>query len=208
VTAEHPAVVMALVDHDVPEPAQERRPATVLGQQGVGEHVRVRVQVAGVCARPVPVLPRGVAVEGRRAHPRQGEAADGRQLVPCQRLRRGEVERPRRRVLEQATEQRQQVAERLARRRTGREHDRRARPRRLRRGHLVGPRPLHADRPQPAAQQARHPLRPVHLQAGPGGHLLDVGDGIGATRIEQQAPQRRAGRRRAERSGCGHDHRV
>ena len=209
VAAEHPAVVVALVDHDVAQPAQERRPARVLRQQGVGEHVRIGVHVARVRPGPVPVLPRGVPVEGCGPHPGKGEAPDGRQLIPRQRLGRREVERARRRLLQQAAEQRQQVAERLPGRGTGREHHVTAGPSRLRRRDLVQPRPLRPRRREAGRAAAAAPT-PASPPAGPAGRApLDVRDGLGPARIQQQAAQRGAGLGAGVGARrCGHDHEV
>ena len=64
VGAEHAAVVVALVDHDVAQRPQEAGPAVVSGQQRAVQHVGVGQDVLGVVARPLPLLSRAVAVVG------------------------------------------------------------------------------------------------------------------------------------------------
>ena len=78
VRAEHPAVGVALVDDDVAQPAQERRPAGVPGQHGAVQHVRVAEHPAGVPAGPVALVERGVAVAARPAARPGGRARRGR----------------------------------------------------------------------------------------------------------------------------------
>ena len=58
VGAEHPAVVVALVDHDVAQLRQEARPAFVAGQQRAVQHVGVGEDVLAVVAGEVALLAR------------------------------------------------------------------------------------------------------------------------------------------------------
>ena len=126
---EHAAVDMAFVDHDVAQPPQEGSPAFVTGQQRVVHEVGVGEDQLGVVADPAALLGGGVAVVGRRTDPGDGHRLHRRELVGGQRLGRGEVERrrapPGRCVgaLDEGRQHRQQVAEALARRGAGGDHD-------------------------------------------------------------------------------------
>ena len=104
VRAEDAAVGVALVDHDVLQPAQERRPPRVRRQDSAVQHVRVRQHEPGVRPNPVPLRRLGVAVEGRGADVRQHQRAERPQLVGRERLGRRQVERGRLAVGEQRRE--------------------------------------------------------------------------------------------------------
>ena len=67
VGAEDAAVVVALVDHDVAQRAEEPRPAGVVGQQRAVQHVGVGEDVLAVVARPLAHLRGRVAVVGGAA---------------------------------------------------------------------------------------------------------------------------------------------
>ena len=116
-----PAVVVALVDDDVAQRAQERRPPLVPGQQRVVQQVGVGEDVLRVVADPAPLLRRGVAVVGGRPQPGQRQRLEPGQLVGGQRLGRatGRARSPRarRRAPPRRTtrrQRRQQVAQALA----------------------------------------------------------------------------------------------
>ncbi len=138
VRAEHAAVDVGLVDDDDREVGEEVAPRAVVGQDPDVEHVGVREDQV----RPPPdrraLLALRVAVVDRGPDLLlKPELVQRPRLVLGERLRRVEVERPRTRVAAQHVERRQVEAQRLARRRAGRD-DRRARPGRLERLGLVG----------------------------------------------------------------------
>ena len=91
VGAEHAAVVVALVDDDVLQRAEELRPPVVRGEQRAVQHVGVGQDVLGVVARPLPLLARAVAVVGGEPDVEPERLQPG-QLVLGERLGRGEVE--------------------------------------------------------------------------------------------------------------------
>ena len=201
VRAEHPAVGVALVDDDVAQPAQERRPAGVSGQHGAVQHVRVAEHPAARAAGPVALVERGVAVERGGPHVREVELGEGAQLVGGQRLGRREVQGGGPRVGGERGEHRQLVGQRLAGRGAGRHHDVLPGVGQLGRVHLVGPRRAHAVVDQRVADRRGHPARPVRDAPGPGGHPHHV-----AQRGEFVATRHRAavGERRipGERGGA------
>ena len=125
VAAEDAAVRVRLVDDDEAELLEQLEPLRVVRQDRRVKHVRVRhhdlARLADEAAdrrRRVPVVDARGEVHAGVA----GEVAELGELVLAQGLRREQVERPRRRVLADRLEDRQVVAERLARR--GRRHDR------------------------------------------------------------------------------------
>jgi hypothetical protein len=193
--AEHPAQGVGLVHDHVGEPAQERRPALVAGEDAAVEHVRVGQHQVGAAPDHRPVGGRGVAVVGRRPDPGQGEGADGAQLVAGQGLGGGEVQGGAVAVAEQGVEHRELVAEALAGGGAG-GHDHVAPG--AGQGHrrrLVRPERLQAPGLQPRAQhlgqvggRLRQPRRPgrqalqVHELAtvvGVAGEVVDQCDRVG-----------------------------
>ena len=124
VAAEDAAVVVELVDDDVLEVLEQLDPLGVVRQDPGVEHVGVRQDdVAAGPDGPAGVLGR-VAVVGEDADLLRQPPVDVVELgllVLGQGLGREEVQGPRRRVLHDGVEDRQVVAERLARR--GRRHD-------------------------------------------------------------------------------------
>ncbi len=118
---EHPSVGVALVDDDVLQRLQERRPARVGGEDAAVQHVRVGQYVGGVLAYPLALLGRGVAVVERCPDPRGRELGGPAALVGRQGLGGGEVERGRATpvaglgAVQQIAEYGGQVAQRLAR---------------------------------------------------------------------------------------------
>ena len=96
VRAEDAAVGVALVDHDVAQPAQERRPPRVRGQDPRCS-MSGFVSTSRECARTQSRSARlGVAVEGGGADVRRAPAQrSGAQLVGRERLGRRQVERGR-----------------------------------------------------------------------------------------------------------------
>ena len=108
---------------------------------------------------------RGVAVVGRRPHLHQVERPDRAQLVGGQRLGRREVERGGLLVLEQRGQDRQQVGQRLAGRRAGRDDDGLAAAGEVGGLRLMLPGRRHAQVLEPVHQQLRAPS----LASRPGG---------------------------------------
>ena len=118
VAAEHAAVGVQLVDDDDPDLLEELEPLRVMREDRGVEHVRVRDHDLPGRADGRPDRRRRVAVVRRRRdreRARPGELGELRDLVLAERLRREEEERARRRVLRQRLQDRQRVAQRLAR---------------------------------------------------------------------------------------------
>ena len=162
VGAEHAAVVVALVDDDVLQRAEERRPARVPGQQRAVQHVGVGEDVLGVVARPVALLAGAVAVVGR--HPDvEPEAAEPGELVLGQRLGRRQVEHRRAALAARAAggadrrQRGQLVGEALAGGGAGGEHDVLARVGGLGGDRLVPPGPLDPAAPGTPRRRRRPP---------------------------------------------------
>ena len=91
VRAEDAAVVVALVDDDVAQRAEEARPPLMTGEHRTVQHVGVGQDVLAEVARPVPLLPGAVTVVGHRAHV-DAQLAQPGQLVLGERLGGREVE--------------------------------------------------------------------------------------------------------------------
>ena len=179
VGAEDAAVVVALVDHDQVERAEEPAPPVVPRQEGAMEHVGVGQDVLAVLARPVALVEGGVAVVGGDPDP-EPERRDPGELVLGERLGRADVERGGAALalasapLEDRGERGQLVGERLAGRRTGGQDDVLAAARGLGRDRLVAPQLVDA-----APAERRHdvgvcPRRPgsgagPRAAAAPGG---------------------------------------
>ena len=147
VGAEDAAVVVALVDHDVAQLAQEPRPAGVPGQHRVVEHVGVGQQPLGVVAGPLPLLRRAVPVVGHGGQPREAQrgqaSAAGRWPAPwwARGRARWRPGRPLgRRAPRTSVSAGSWKATRLAGGRPGGQHDVASGVRRLGRAHLVAPR--------------------------------------------------------------------
>ncbi len=145
VGSEDAAVVVALVDDDVAQRAQERRPPVVTGQQRAVQHVGVGQDVLGVVAGPVALLSAAVTVVGGDADV-EPEAGHRGHLVVGQRLGRREVEHGGAAAGAVAPgrahrgERRQLVGQRLARGRAGGDHHVAPRPGRVGGLDLVSPR--------------------------------------------------------------------
>ena len=174
VAAEQAAVPVALVDHDVAQPAQEGRPALVLRQQRPVQQVGVGQHHVGVLANPVALVERGIAVQGGRPHPGQPEFGQRPVLVGGQRLGGREVQHPGPGLGQYRRQHRQLVGQRLAGRGAGRDHHRLARPGVLGRGHLVRPGCVDPGRGQRREQLRRHPARPLGAHQRPWRQPLDV----------------------------------
>ena len=123
VAAEHAAVGVQLVDHDVAEVLEEVHPLRVVRQDPRVEHVRVGEDEVGPRAHRAPRVLRRVAVVGEHAEVGQalGELGELGELVLGERLGGEEIEHAPLRLLHQALEHGEVVAERLARR-GGRDH--------------------------------------------------------------------------------------
>ena len=118
--AEHAAVGVRLVDHDVREVAEHVGPAAVVRQHADVQHVRVREDRVGEAAHEMALLARRVAVVDRRPQA-EPVVAQGARLILGERLRRVDVERARRLPLAHGREHGQRERERLAARRAGRD---------------------------------------------------------------------------------------
>ena len=179
VRAEHAAVVVALVDDDVLQGAEEPRPAVVGRQQRAVEHVGVGEDVLPVVARPVALLARAVTVVGCEAYV-EAQRREAGELVVGERLRRGEVEHRGAALTARAPRRpdggqcRELVGQRLPRRRPGRHDHVVARVGGVGRDHLVAPWPGHTLGGEGATDVVRHPLRPVLVHRLARGQHLQV----------------------------------
>ena len=226
VRTEDAPVDVALVDDDVAQRPEERRPVLVPRQEGVMEQVGVGEDVVRVLPDPPPVVGRGVAVVGGRAQPGQGQPVEPVQLVVGQGLGRRQVQRgrapPVRRqgTVHDVGERRQQVPQGLARRRPGRQHDVDAGVGRLGRLELVAPEARQPRLGECGVQRGRDPLRPRCRRCLPRGDPVDVGEPLlpSARQVRQQrlgggagcssaSTHRRARRRSREERWNGSGHR-
>jgi hypothetical protein len=85
------AVVVALVDHHVPQTTEQARPPSVAREYGEVQCVGVGQRVIGVVAGPVALVAGVVAIDGCRAD----ELRSGREppsLIGRERLGRGQVQ--------------------------------------------------------------------------------------------------------------------
>ena len=151
VAAEHAAVGVQLVDHDVAQVLEQLRPARMVRQDPGVQHVRVAQHDVRAGADGAPGVLRRVAVVGEHADrgappgvassssrlrvDQLDQAVQLGELVLRQRLGRVEIQRARRRILEDRVEDRPVEAQRLARR--GRRDDDGAAPGQ-RVGHRLG----------------------------------------------------------------------
>ena len=120
--AEHAAICMQLVDHHEAQVLEELRPARMVRQDagvqhvGVAEHhVRLAADRAARVRWCVPIVGEDTNLElGVAAH-ELGERVQLGELILSERLGRKEIQRARRRILQDRVEDRRVVAERLAR---------------------------------------------------------------------------------------------
>ena len=123
VAAEHAAIRVQLVDDDEAQVLEQLRPARMVRQDARVHHVRIAEHDVRLAADRAPRIRRRVAVVGEHANLNVGIARDQlrervqlRQLVLRQRLGREQIQRARRRILQDRVEHGRVVAERLARR--------------------------------------------------------------------------------------------
>jgi len=125
VGAEHPAIGVELVDHDVAKVLEEVRPLRVVRQNPRVQHVGIGQHEVGARPHGPPCVLGRVAVVGE--HPHLGQRPRQRlelgQLILGQGLRREQVEDAGLRLIEQRLQRRQVVAQRLAGRRGRDDHD-------------------------------------------------------------------------------------
>ncbi|KJR82362.1 uncharacterized protein SPSK_02954 [Sporothrix schenckii 1099-18] len=136
VRAHEAVVVVQLVDHDIPQPLQERAPAALLRQNGGVQHVGVREDDARLLANAVALFPRRIAVVRLHENVAQvrhvcQEVAQAALLVLGERLGWEDVHGARERVIFECMDHRQLEDERLARARRRRHHDVAARVQRV-----------------------------------------------------------------------------
>ena len=93
VRPEDPLVAVGLVDDDVSQPAQQRRPAAMVRQHGEVQHVGVGEHQVGVFAGESSLGLVGVAVEGTDPHRSRGQSLGGPGLVVSQSLGGRQVQR-------------------------------------------------------------------------------------------------------------------
>ncbi len=187
VRAVDPAQAVQLVHHHVAQVLEELHPLRVVGQDPLVQHVGVRHHDVGPGPDRLPRVLRGVPVVGERPDvgpDRLDHPVELRELVLGQRLRREEVEGPRVRVLEDAVEDGQVVAERLARGGRGDDHDVPARPDVLVRLALVGVEARVPAPPERLPQRRVQVLREVHDLGRLGREVPERGeDGLRAERL-------------------------
>ena len=123
VAAEHPPQGVQLVDDDVAQPQEERRPARVRRQDPHVEHLGVGEDDVGVVADPRPLVERGVAVVRRGHEVGDQPLAEGAQLVLGEGLGGEDQQRSVAATAGDRLDDRHLVAERLARSRPGRDRD-------------------------------------------------------------------------------------
>ena len=189
VGAEDAAVVVRLVDDDVAQAAQVRRPAGVPGQDRAVQHVGVGQHVVGVLPHPGALVGGRVAVEGRGAQLRELQAAQGLELVGGQGLGRREVEH--RAAAEHGLQRGHEIGQRLPGRGAGGDDHGPAVVRELGGPGLVLPRAVDTRQAEPVDDQARHPFRPVGRAARARGDVLHMRDLRTAARIAEEAGQDR-----------------
>ncbi len=211
VGSEDAPIDVALVDDDVAQRPEERRPVLVTRQEGVVEQVGVGEDVVGVLTDPSPVLGRGVTVVGGGPQPRQGQPVEAVELVVGEGLGRREIERGRappvrrERTVHDVGEGGQQIAERLARGGTGREHDVRTRVGGLRRLQLVAPQARQPGLREGRVEGRRHPVGPRRGRGRPGRDPVHVGQPVLASTPREVAEQRLGGgAARLGWNGAGH----
>ena len=123
VTTEDATQGVELVDDDVPQPEQERRPTLVRRQDPHVQHLGVREHDVRVLADPGAVVGAGVAVVRRGEQLRHHPLAEAAELVLGERLGREDEQRRRGAVLQRGFDDRHLVAEGLPRCGPRREHD-------------------------------------------------------------------------------------
>ena len=192
VAAEHAAVRVQLVDDDVAQLLEQLEPLGVVRQDRRVEHVRVgHDDLAGGPDRG-PDRGRRVAVVGRG---RDGQAGGRRQLaelghlVLAERLGREQQQGARRRVVRDGLQDRQRVAQRLARRGRGDDDHVLAAMGDLDRRRLVGVRPGDAAPSETVDDPRIEPVGEVREVRGAGGQDGVVDHAPGDGRLVQQAGQ-------------------
>ena len=190
--AEDPAVGMQLVDHDDAELLEQLEPLRVVGEDRAVEHVGVRDHDLAGCPDGRPDRRRRVAVVGRgddRQPGRRGELAELRDLVLAEGLGREEHQGPRRRVVHDRLEDREHVAQALARRRRGDDDRVLAGMDRVEGIRLVDVRPLDAARRQPVHDARVQPVRELAEGGLSGGDHRVMDDASGDGWLGQEVGQ-------------------
>ena len=190
VATEHAAVGVELVDDDDPELLEELEPLRVVGQDRGVEHVRIgdhdltRGPDRGPDrGRGVPVVCRG----GDRQVGRPGKLRELGDLILAERLGREQEQCSCGRVLAQGLECRQRVAQRLAGRRRGHDHDVLALADCLDRRRLVDVQLVDPARGQGRPDPRIEPRREGYGLGRPGRDDLMVDDPAGQGRLAEDA---------------------
>ena len=192
VAAEHAAVGVQLVDHDVAELLEQLEPLGVMRQDRRVEHVRVGHHDLPGRADRRPDRGRRVAVVGRGRDGQPGrrrQLAELADLVLAERLGREQQQGPRGRVVGDGLQDRQRVAQRLARRRRGHDHDVATGVDRLDRLRLVGIGPRDATRSEPRHDPWIEPVREVGVFRRPCRQQRVMDDPAGERRFGEQLGQ-------------------
>ena len=206
VRAEHATVRMHLVDHDVAQRLEERRPFRMVRQDRLVQHVRVADDDVALHADRLPRIGRRVAIERRREQAERTRAVELEQfgdLVLRERLGREQVQRLRLRRAHRL-DHRQVVAERLARR-GRRDHDHMlARLHAVPRLALMAVEPLHAAPLERFAQfhrQLRWEIRVARRLRGPAQVARDAVPVLARPAFDEAFDRRGFGRNRWSRNG-------
>ncbi len=201
VRSEHAPVRVALVDNYVPQLSQHPRPPRMITQNGNVQHIRVRKHPARGVADGAPGIQGRVAVVKRNAGGEgfRRQPAGRRQLIRAERLRRRQVQCGRVGGGGKVRQNRQQIAQRLARGGARRHHAMRSRVREIGGRHLMSPQLLYPALGESFAQPARHPLRPRGSNTRSRGQIGDVRHRRARMRLNdrrQQLPPKRLHRHR------------
>ena len=177
VTAEHAAQRVQLVDDDVAQAQQERGPPVVRGEDAHVQHLGVGEHDVGVRADPRALVGGGVAVVGRGDEVGHQPLAEAAELILRERLGGEHQQRRVAAAGDDRVDDRQLVAERLARRGAGGDDDVAIGAERLDRGGLVRPQRVDAAGPQPFG----------HRRGELGGRARGAGGARGDRRVGDDA---------------------
>ena len=173
------AIIMQFVDHHVAQVLETFRPLGVMRQNAAVQHVRIGQHHVGALANGAARILRRVAVVGERADIRPHGVHRRLKFVKLilgQRLGGKQVHGARARIVDQALEHRQVVAQRLAAGRGRDHHDILARDAVLKSFRLVRVEPRNAARFQRLAQNGRRILRNIGELALARGLMADGAD--------------------------------
>ena len=187
--AEHTAQDVQLVDDDIAQPHQQRRPLRVVGEDPGVEHLGVGQNQVGVGPHPGPLFGGAVAVVGGGDEVGIARLDDRAQLIVGEGLGReeGQGGAGSDRIGDRLGD-RELVTQRLARRRAGGHDGRCARSNQVGGRRLVRPQPID---PRPVPDGRREGVGGVGVRRRPGREPFDVDDpAVGVEPIEQPVERR------------------